>query len=60
MLENITIGKNHRGQCQLCNKKSFRWQEWKHVQQWYDNHKCINGLKTSRNGKTQAAQRNHQ
>jgi hypothetical protein len=50
-LKNITTGKNHRGQCTLCNRKSFRWGEWKHVEDWHKNHKCINGLSTSKNGK---------
>lgn len=60
MLKDITVKVekreqkiNYRGQCILCNRKSWRWSTWKQVEHWHKHHKCVNGLKTSKNGKKQ-------
>lgn len=51
ILKNISEGTNFRGECSSCKKTSFRWPDWRHVQMWYKNHKCVNGLPSSKNGK---------
>jgi hypothetical protein len=49
-LLNISVGDNMRGMCVACNKKSFRWAKWIHVEEWHRNHKCVNGALTHKNG----------
>jgi hypothetical protein len=51
ILINLSEGRNFKGQCSSCNKTSFGWPDWRHVEMWYKNHKCVNGLPTSKNGK---------
>jgi hypothetical protein len=49
-LLDISVGANMRGMCSACNKKSFRWEKWIHVEEWHRNHKCVDGALTRKNG----------
>lgn len=49
-LLNISTDKSFRGMCVECNRKSFHWHKWEHVQMWHANHKCIDGARNSKNG----------
>lgn len=46
----ISVGVNMRGMCTTCNKKSFRWAKWIHIEEWHRNHKCVDGALTYKNG----------
>lgn len=50
-LLDISVGNNMRGMCSACNKKSFRWAKWIHIEEWHRNHRCVDGMRTSKNGK---------